>query len=110
MACLLVLHNVLLETASAAKSGGMHGPPALRSLILHKNHFLNDMHVLNQDHQNSCNFLIRSGDNVHQLDVGKLEQKLESLMLKVSILERKEKKVIILDLFCSGVTFVCYVD
>jgi chaperonin cofactor prefoldin len=42
--------------------------------------------------------LIRSGDNVHQLDVGKLEQKVETLMLKVSTLERQEKKVTICDL------------
>jgi hypothetical protein len=33
--------------------------------------------------------LIRSGINVHQLDVGKLEQKLETLMLKVSTLEKE---------------------
>mgnify|MGYP002803407674 CR=1 FL=1 len=45
-----------------------------------------------QDHHHSCNFLIRSGQNVHQLDVGKLEQKLETLMLKVSALEKKHEE------------------
>ncbi|XP_028418593.1 TNF receptor-associated factor 2-like [Dendronephthya gigantea] len=45
-----------------------------------------------QDHQNACKFLIRSADNVNQLDVGKLEKKLETLMMKVFTLEKQEKK------------------
>ena len=45
-----------------------------------------------QDHQHSCNFLIRSGENTSQLDVGKLEQKLETLMLKVATLEKKHEE------------------
>ena len=42
-----------------------------------------------QNHKNSCNFLIRSGKNVNQLDVGKLEEQLQTLMSKVSTLENK---------------------
>ncbi|XP_028393154.1 TNF receptor-associated factor 2-like isoform X3 [Dendronephthya gigantea] len=45
-----------------------------------------------QDHQNACKFLIRSADNVNQLDVGKLEKKLETLMMNVFTLEKQEKK------------------
>ncbi|XP_028393216.1 TNF receptor-associated factor 3-like, partial [Dendronephthya gigantea] len=45
-----------------------------------------------QDHQNSCHFLIRSAENNNQLDVSKLEQKLESLMLKVNTLEKKHEE------------------
>ena len=46
-----------------------------------------------QDHQNNCNFLIHSGDNVHQLDMAKLEQKFETLLVKVSTLEKKVTNV-----------------
>jgi hypothetical protein len=49
--------------------------------------------------------LIRSGDNVHQLDVGKLEQKLEALLLKVSTLEKKVT-ILIGDLFSVGLTLL----
>ncbi|XP_028393168.1 TNF receptor-associated factor 4-like [Dendronephthya gigantea] len=44
-----------------------------------------------QDHQNSCNFLIGRADNAHQLDVWKLQRKLQILMLKVSTLEKKQE-------------------
>ena len=45
-----------------------------------------------QDHQHSCNFRIRTGDNVHEVDVGKLVLKLEILTLKVSALEKKHEE------------------
>ncbi|CAB4028049.1 TNF receptor-associated factor 2 isoform X2 [Paramuricea clavata] len=44
-----------------------------------------------QNHQNSCNST-RSGNNVNHLDVGELEQKLETVMLKVSALEKKHEQ------------------